>query len=47
MNRHRRGDQPDLWVGVLVFMVALAVGGLLCIDDVESSPQPRTWERLR
>lgn len=45
MNRHyREPSDPDLWVGVLVFMVFVSIAGLLCVDDVESRTPPSTWE---
>jgi hypothetical protein len=49
MNRRIiRHDQPErLWVPVLVFMVALSIVGLLCVDEYESRPPPDTWERFR
>lgn len=38
----RRDDKPELWTGVLVFMVVMAIVGLLCVDDYEdSAPQRR------
>jgi len=37
-------DSDRLWVSVLCFLVALAVAGLLSIDDVDGPRRPGTTE---